>query len=139
MISTRVATSSPAVVLSLLTLLAFNSSHVMAEDKGLADLDKATDLQLTAQTSQDLDQVVSLCESAIAKGLDKDNTEFAKQLIVSSLWQQASQRSARIFGQPRPDPDWRNIRDEVTKVVDKIFKYDATFAEAHVLNAKLQA
>ncbi|HUG67929.1 MAG TPA: tetratricopeptide repeat protein [Pirellulaceae bacterium] len=139
MISTRPATSSLAVVLSLLTLLAFNSSVVRAEDKGLEDLDKATDLQLTAQTSEDLDRVVSLCESAIEKGLDKDNTEFAKQLIVSSLWQQASQRAARIFGPPRPDPQWQQIREDVKKLIDKIHKYDATFAEAHVLNAKLES
>ncbi len=139
MISTRVATSSLAVALSLLTLLTFNSSLVMAEDKGLDDLDKATDLQLTAQTSQDLDQVVSLCESALQKGLDKDNTAFAKQLIVSSLWQQASQQAAQIFGQPRPSQDWRNIRDEVTKVIERIHKYDANFAEAYVLSVKLQA
>lgn len=139
MISTRPETSSLAVVLSLLTLLAFNSSVVSAEDKGLEDLDKATDLQLTAQTSEDLDRVVSLCESAIEKGLDKDNTEFAKQLIVSSLWQQASQRAARIFGQPRPDQQWQQIREDVKKLIDKIHKYDATFAEAHVLNAKLES
>jgi tetratricopeptide (TPR) repeat protein len=60
-------------------------------------------------------------------------------LIVSSLWQHASQLSAAIFDQPRPHPQWRNIRELVTKDIDKLLKYDETFAEAHVLNAKLQA
>jgi tetratricopeptide (TPR) repeat protein len=109
------------------------------ENNGLEDLDKATDLQLRVQSAQDLDQVVSLCESALEKGLDKENTEFAKQLIVSSLWQHASQLSAAIFDQPRPDPRWAAIRELATKDIDKLFKYDETFAEAHVLNAKLQA
>ena len=128
-----------AVVLSLLAFLTIDTSNAGAQDKGLEDLDKATELQLAAQTSADFEQVVSLCESAMKKGLDKENTEFAKQLIVSSLWQQASQHAARIFGQARPDPDWRNIRQEVTKVIDRILQYDGSFAEAHVLNAKLQA
>jgi len=137
MISTHVATPSFVLVLSL---LASHASVVMAEDnKGLEDLDKATDLQLRVQNLQDLDQVVSLCENALEKGLDKDNTEFAKQLLVSSLWQHASQLSSAIFGQPRPHPQWQNIRELVTKDIDKLFKYDESHAEAHVLNAKLQA
>ncbi|MBC8357260.1 MAG: tetratricopeptide repeat protein [Planctomycetes bacterium] len=139
MISTRVATSWLVLVLSLLTLLVSNATIGMAEDKGLDDLDQATDLQLRAQNPQDLEKVVGLCESALEKGLDEDNTEFAKQLIVSSLWQHASQYSAAIFDQPRPHPQWRNIRELVTKDIDKIFKYNDSFAEAHVLNAKLQA
>ncbi|MDA1052827.1 MAG: tetratricopeptide repeat protein [Planctomycetota bacterium] len=140
MICTRVASPSIVLALSLLALLACNTSAVRAEDnKGLEDLDKATDLQLKVQNLQDLDQVVSLCESALEKGLDKDNTEFAKQLIVSSLWQHASQLSAAIFEQARPTPQWREHRERATKVIDKLFKYDESFAEAHVLNAKLQA
>ena len=139
MIATRVATSSLVVALSFVTLLLCSSSLVGAEDKGLDDLDKATDLQLTAQTTQDLDKVVALCEGAIEKGLDEDNAAFAKQLIVSSLWQQASQETAQIFGQPRPSPNWREIRDRVVKVLDRIFKYDANFGEAYILSAKLQA
>ncbi len=141
MISTRTATSSlVAVILSLLMLLACGASAVVAEEnKGLDDLDKATDLQLRVQNLQDIDQVVSLCESALEKGLDKDNTEFAKQLIVSSLWQHASQLSAQIFDQPRPHPQWANIRELVTKDLNKLLKYDESFAEAHVLHAKLQA
>lgn len=141
MISPRPATSSlVAVSLSLLMLLLSGASAVKAEEnKGLDDLDKATDLQLQVKNLQDIDQVVSLCESALEKGLDKDNTEFAKQLLVSSLWQHASQLSAAIFDQPRPHPQWANIRELVTKDIDKLLKYDETFAAAHVLNAKLQA
>ena len=136
MIFSLVATSSLILVLSL---LAIQWSPAIAADKGLEDLDKATDLQLRVQTPRDLEQVISLCESAIEKGLDKDNTAFAKQLIVSSLWQQASQRAAGIFGQPRPDPRWQQIRELTTKDIEKILSYDAEFADAHELNAKLQA
>ncbi|MEX0819723.1 MAG: tetratricopeptide repeat protein, partial [Pirellulaceae bacterium] len=139
MISNRLATSSLVLALSSLMLLVSNASVARAEDKGLEDLDKATDLQLRVQNLQDLDQIVSLCESALDKGLDEENTEFAKQLIVSSLWQHASQLSAAIFDQPRPHPQWQNIRELVTKDLNKLFKYDKGFAEAHVLNAKLQA
>jgi len=135
MISTRVATSSLVLVLSLLAL---QTSNATAADKGLEDLDKATELQLR-QNPQDLEQIVKLCESAIEKGLDEDNTGFAKQLIVSSLWQQASLRAAAIFGQPRPDPNWRQYRELATQDIKKILQHDESFAEAHELNAKLQA
>lgn len=137
MSSTRVSASLLAC--TLFALLASQASVAIAEDKGLDDLDKATDLQLQVKNLQDLDQVVQLAESAIEKGLDEENTEFAKQLIVSSLWQHASQLAAAIFEQPRPHPQWRNIRELVTKDIDKLFKYDESFAEAHVMNAKLQA
>lgn len=136
MISTRVATSSLVLVLSF---LAIQVSRATAADKGLEDLDKATDLQLRVQSPQDLEQVIALAESAIEKGLDADNTAFAKQLIVSSLWQQASQRAAAIFGQPRPDPRWQQYRELAKQDIDKILSYDTAFAEAHELNAKLQA
>jgi len=141
MISTRAATSSlVAFILSSLIFLASSTSVVRAEEnQGLEDLDKATDLQLRVQNLQDLDQVVTLCESALEKGLDKDNMQFAKQLLVSSLWQHASQLATAIFDQPRPDPRWATIRELVTKNLDKLLKHDETFAEAHVLNAKLQA
>lgn len=109
-----------------------------AEDAGQKDLDKATELQLSIEQLEDVEKVIALCESAMTKGLDKDNTEFAKQLLVSSLWQHASQLSAAIFDAPRPHPRWQLIRRIVLGDVDKIAKHDKKFADAYLLGAKLQ-
>ena len=52
---------------------------------GQADLDKATQLKVTAEGLGDLNEVVDKLDSAIEKGLDKDNKAFAEQLLISDL------------------------------------------------------
>ncbi len=108
------------------------------KNPGQADLDKATELQLSIKQLEDIEKVIALCESALDKGLDDDNTEFAEQLLVSSLWQHASKLSAAIFEAPRPHRQWQLIRRVVLADVEKIVKYDDKFAEAYLLGAKLQ-
>ena len=111
-----------------------------ADDKnpGQDDLDKATELQLSIEQLEDVEKVIGLCESALTKGLDKDNTEFAEQLLVSSLWRHASQLASAIFDAPRPHPRWQLIRRIVLGDVKKIIKYDEKFTDAYLLGAKLQ-
>lgn len=123
----------------LLTALLTFATSLRAENEGLAELDKATELQGQANSLQDLEEVAKVAEEALKKGLDKDNTAFAKQLIVSALWQHASQLSAAIFEQPRPDPRWTQLRGLIMKDLDKVLTHDDTFVEAHVLVGKLQA
>ena len=125
-------------MLSLAMLLVLFVTPARAGNEGLDDLDKATDLQLQAKSLQDLEEIVRLCEGAIKKGLDKDNTKFADQLIVSSLWQHASRLGAAIFEQPRPDRRWPQIRDLIMADLNKLLGHDENFAEAHLLLAKLQ-
>ena len=108
------------------------------DNAGQDDLDKATEQQLSIEQLEDIEKVIQLCESALTKGLDKDNTEFAKQLLVNSLWRHASQLSAAIFDVPRPHPRWQVIRRIVLRDVEKINKHDGQFADAYLLGAKLQ-
>jgi tetratricopeptide (TPR) repeat protein len=123
------------VVLCLLVAVSPLSS---AENEGQEDLDKATELQLRVQSIQDAEQVVKLAESALQKGLDADNTKFAKQLISSSLWQRASRLSAEILEARQPNPRWRVLRREILATLDKLLKYDDSMPDAHILIAKLQ-
>ena len=64
---------------------AVSAQDAPAENAGQEDLDKAIELQLTIEQLEDVEKVIALCESAMSKGLDKDNTEFAKQLLVIHL------------------------------------------------------
>jgi len=123
----------------LAVCLAMATTLVRAENEGLEELDQATELQLKAESLQDLSEVVRLSESAIEKGLDEENTKFANQLIVSSLWQHASQLTAGIFEQGRLDRRWPRLRDQAMADLDKLHKRDDKFADAYVLEAKLQA
>jgi len=129
---------SKSTVLSLLTSLLLVTA-ARAENEGLPDLDKATELQGQAKSPQDLEEVVKLGEQALKKGLDEDNTDFAKQLIVAALWQHSSQLAALIFERARPDPRWPQIRGLISPNLDKLLSHDDSFVEAHVLVAKLQA
>ena len=63
----------------------FLATAVRAGNEGQEDLDKATEAKLSATTLTDLGEVISLTESALKKGLDKSNTEFANKLLVSAL------------------------------------------------------
>lgn len=132
MMSIRCATVS---LLALSVLVA----PAWAENEGLPDLDKATELQGKAESLQDLEEVIKLGEAALKKGLDKDNTDFAKQLVVSALWQHASQLSSAIFEQRPPTRRWAVYRGRIMMDLEKLIKLDASFVEAHVLVAKLQA
>lgn len=124
--------------LTILFLLLVGTVGVRAENEGQEDLDKATDLQLRVQSLQDADRVVALVESAIKKGLDAENTKFAKQLIASSLWQRASRVSAEIFESQPPNPRWRQLRRDILATLEKLLANDDKFPDAYVLMAKLQ-
>ena len=48
-----------------------------ADDEGQADLDRAVAAKLDAESLRDLNNVVSLCDQALTKGLSKDSALFA--------------------------------------------------------------
>ncbi len=109
-----------------------------AEEAGQEDLDKATQMQLRIESLEDIEEVVKLCESALRKGLDDANKEFAKQLLVSSLWHHASQLSQAIFDTPRPHPRWQFIRRLILNDLDKLLGHNKEFTDAYLLTARLQ-
>ena len=80
--------------LLVLCLVALVTAAARAENEGQADLDKATELQIAAETLGELEQVIKLAESALAKGLDKGQTEFAKKMLGATLYQHA-ERAAK--------------------------------------------
>ena len=107
-----------ATLLALLATLAL-AAPAPAADEGQADLDKATELQLGAETLADLEKVIALAESAVKKGLDKGQEEFAKQLLAATLYQHANRLSAAIFEQTPPSPRWPLVRQFALKDLEK--------------------
>jgi len=130
-----------ATVCLLAGLLA---SPVWAENEGQADLDKATEAKLEAESGAgepslaDLEKVASLCESAIKKGLDAENTGFANQLLSAVLLRHAQKLSGAIFEQSPPDRRWPFIRKVAMQDLEKALKADPKLPDAHLLVAKLQ-
>ena len=82
---------------------------------GQEDLDKATEAKISATTITDLGDVIDLCESALKKGLDEQNTAFAKHLLASSLAERGKTIAARIIAGPSPSVQWPRFRDAALK------------------------
>jgi tetratricopeptide (TPR) repeat protein len=109
---------------ALVPMLAFGALFVgavpvsaRAENDGQADLDKATEQKLGAQTADDLSEVVKLCESAVKKGLDKSNTAFANDLMASAYTQRGGLSASKAYravlaagAQAANDNSWRAYR-----------------------------
>ena len=123
----------PAILAALFTFAA----PAVAENEGQADLDKATELKLTGEKMADLQEVIRLCESALKKGLDKDNTDFAKQMLSATLYQRADVYCRSIFEQRPPSKKWPQLRGLAMADLEKSLGYDDTQGAAHLLVARL--
>ncbi len=116
---------------------------VRAENEGLDDLDRATQLKVTVEGLEDLNGVIDSIDSALEKGLDQGNTEFAEQLLVSSLLQRATTLSAAILNapvhDPRRDPRWIQIRQFALTDLQRVLEIDDKSWDAYLLIGRLQS
>lgn len=110
-----------------------------AAQEGQADLDKATELKITATTLQQLGEVATLCEQAIQKGLSAEDTAFAKQLLVGSLYQRVELLSQPLVHAAAMTPELRELRPRVIADLQKLIEIDGQFGPAHLRLAQLLA
>lgn len=115
------------------------ASTVWAENEGLGDLDKATEAKLNAQSFDDLSGVITLLDSALKKGLDKDNTDFANKLLSSTLEGRAKIIAGAILDQKQVDPRWPQLRVLAVADLQRSLSLDDTLIEGHYLLGRLQA
>jgi tetratricopeptide (TPR) repeat protein len=114
----------------LLAVFFAASASFAAEGAGQADLDKASEARLTA--SADLDEVIGLLESALKKGLDATNTEFANRLLTSTLIQRARETASRISSD-----NFRERRKAAVADLERAVKLDPKQPRAYLLLAEL--
>ncbi len=117
---------------------AFLVTPVLAANEGQADLDRAVENQLTARTPAELQEVVNLCESALAKGLSEENKAFATQILTSALFERASKISAVILSGRAPGAAWVQLREAALTDLEKALEYDDTLADAQLLLCRLE-
>jgi len=115
----------------------FSAGTALAENEGQDDLDKATELKLTAGTLGDLAEVIRLAESALEKGLDQDNTQFAESLLTATLIQRGMAMSAAIFKSSPPDARWPQFRHVALEDLEKAVKLNPKQPQALLLIARL--
>ena len=107
------------------------------EFAGQADLDEATLVKLSAKRLGDWGKVITLCESALEKGLDEGNAFFAKELLTSTLYQRALQICQPIFDGAKPDRKWPQLRQFALKDLENIIRHDDQMGDVHLLMARL--
>ena len=123
--------------LMLLALLA-PATPLFAQEEGLEDLEKATDLKLDASSLRDLDQVVRLCETAMEKGLGEDSSKFAKELMLGTLMEAAERLSQPILASAgQPDPRWPFMRKQALDRIEKALGIAPETGNALLLKAQL--
>lgn len=92
-----------------LSLLMVSGAAARAENDGQEDMDKATQLKIAAESVDDLAAVIERLDTALEKGLDKENEELARQMLISTLMQRGELYSAALFNLAPQDPQ-RGLR-----------------------------
>jgi tetratricopeptide (TPR) repeat protein len=130
-------------ILSSVLMLAFVAAPAFAENDGQEDLDKATQLKVTAETLDDLAEVIDRLETALEKGLDKSNEEFAEQLLVASLVQRGSLFTSALMSLSPDDPTSAvripQFRTWALNDLQRAVELDNQVWEAYVMIGKVQA
>jgi tetratricopeptide (TPR) repeat protein len=129
----RIAFFWPAIALAALV---FTVPAIAAEGDGRADLDKATETKLAASSVDDLNEVIRLAESALKKGLDATNTQFAKRLLASAYLQRGKER-ARHASQGLSADDFRQLRQAIITDLERALEYEPRQPQAYIMLARL--
>ena len=132
----RISLLSPAIVLASLLVA---SAALAAEGHGQADLDKATEAKLAASSINDLNEVIRLAESAMEKGLDVTNTEFAKRLLGSAFLQRGQETTKQLFSNVASADDFRKRRQLAVSDLEKALKFEPKQPQAYLWLAQLNA
>lgn len=111
----------------------------LAANEGQEELDRAIEARLSANNLRELGTVIGLCQTALDKGLDEENTVFCKKLLASTLLQRASMVSNAIFEADVPDPRWPQLRQVATADLERSLEHDPELAQSHYLLARLYA
>jgi tetratricopeptide (TPR) repeat protein len=123
-------------------LLVAIAGTALAENEGQDNLDRATQLKVTAQSMDDLSEVVDQLETALEKGLDEDNTAFAQQLLTATLLQRGTLFSAAVFNVSPQDPQRgmraMQFRQFALNDLQRAVQIDEKLWDAHLLIGKLQ-
>ncbi len=131
-------TKRPHRVSPLFLLILLFATPIRAADDGQADLDKAMDLKLQASTSKQLDEVASLCEQAIKKGLNADDEAFAVRLHTGAIYQRV-RRQVELLAQARQlPPELLERRKRLLADLRRILKYNDKFGQAYLMIAQLE-
>ena len=108
------------------------------QEDGQADLEQALEKSAKAETTRDLDAVVRLLDSALAKELDDESRKVALNLLKATLINHVEELGSLIFAQPR-DVRWQFYRRQALKKLERLTEMDQPPFEAFVMVARLNS
>jgi tetratricopeptide (TPR) repeat protein len=113
-----------------------------SESSAIDDLDNAMDLKMEAKNIEQRSKVVTLLESAIKKGLSKDDQDLAKELLAATFLERAKLQLQELQGMSKNRINeglLRRVQKGVLEDLEQATKNDPRLGEAHLLIAKLSA
>lgn len=110
-----------------------------AENDGQAALDQATEAKLSADSMDDLSEVIRLCRSALRLGLDDKNKTFASEMLAGTLTQRAEIVTAEIIDRPSPSPRWPELRRLALADLEESLKLNNDQIDAQYMVGRLNS
>lgn len=111
----------------------------LAESPGQTDLDNAMRAKINAEGLPQLNQTIDLLQSALDKGLNAEDADFAEQMMSDSLMQRATALVRVINTRSIVDTRVQQIYKLVVSDLRRVLAYDDPPPEANFLLGKLMA
>jgi tetratricopeptide (TPR) repeat protein len=122
--------------------LVVSTPRAFADGEGQKDLNEALRVKITAEGLRELNQVIELLESALDKGLDVENSDFAEQVLSESLLERAMQLAQVVEGVPEEnlgDARIQRVRALAASDLKRVMDYDNAPTAARTALARLLA
>lgn len=123
---------------SVLVVLLAQFLAAAEADKGQADLDRALEARIDAKSIGDLDAIIKLSKSALDKGLNEENTKFAKKLLASTYYQRGETVAKGLLESRAPSALIAQMRVAAVGDLSEAVENDPEIADAYLLIARLQ-
>jgi Tfp pilus assembly protein PilF len=121
-------------------LMTVGTCVVTADDlpPGQRDLDRASEIHFDADSLRDFERVITLCETALEKGLDEPGTLFANELVGSTLFRRATAISGEMRRR-RGEEELQRLRELALNDLRKAIKHKPSMSPAHLMICELES
>ncbi len=129
---------SPLLVL-LVTSFVFSqeAAQNQGDFPGTEDFEKASRIRVTSDSKEAYSEVIELCQSAIAKGLDPVDAPAAKKMLSTTALQRAQATLEEVSGGRVQGNRMARVTNEALKDLDIAVEADPKFAEALALKGRI--
>ncbi len=107
------------------------------EFPGTEDFEKASRIRVTSESRESYAEVISLCQSALKKGLDEIDTAAAKSMLATTALRRAQTTIEEVSGRQVPGNRMAKITNEAMKDLEIAVDADPKLADALILKARL--